>query len=204
MPVNEIQAPSYIKIFYRNPTVNHQHVQRWYFTEPITISGDNGFGWSAYTDEDHLEGWLVSEVVAELFSRAVLANGNLPPYQVDKVEVWAGEAGANEFLGYDNGDYDDVDGGSGSPNASAYELKVFETATKLQFRATFFENGVASPQRYAQTPPPEEDDTFFNWFILRSAVEFANNDGVRLTLAISNNTGYNRKLARTYGRDIMP
>lgn len=205
MPTNEILAKSYLKVFYRNPDVDHQHSLRLYFDAVPTDSGGSVFVFTGYTDASHLTGWSVADIVAEFIARQAVSNGNLPAYSIDKVEVWQGDTvGPNIFLGYDGGDYTGVVGGGAAPNAAAYSMWVFEGAAKVQWRVSFFENHEASPQRFGLTQPPPTDDLSFTWFVLKSAVKFVNQDNIALTLAVSANDGYNRKLARNYGKSIAP
>jgi len=204
MPINEIEAPSYIRIFYRNGAVNRQHRQQWNFTEVPTLTAGE-FVYTTYTDAGHATGWSVHDIVEDIFARAVAVNGNLPPYVIDKVEVWQGvEDAPNVLLGEDGADFSDITGGLATPHASAYWMVALKGSGGQQFRANFFENGNSDPQRFAADSPPTIDDDTLSWLLLRSAVEFATQDGQRLTSALSANTGYNRRLAREYGRSIAP
>jgi hypothetical protein len=81
---------------------------------------------------------------------------------------------------------------------------VATTADRSKARFTFFEWLDASPQRTSMSAPPTSDDGNLNWYLCKGLVPFANNDGKRLTSLISQNVGYNRRLANRYGRAITP
>jgi len=204
MPVNPVLAPTFLKVFYHETAINHTHTQRLYFDGIATDLGASVFRFNGFTDTAHPSGWQVSEIVCEWFNRAFVSNGDLPPYTLEKVEVWAGGSGTPTFLGYDGGDYTSFVGGGHSPIAAAYDMLVFECSGKAQWRVTFMDNGSAAPQRFALSQPPPTDDLGLFWFALKSAVLFSNQDGLRLQLIVSANTGVNDKLARTYGRSVTP
>jgi len=204
MPVNPILAPTFLKVFYVQDTILHEHSLRLYFDGIATSFGSGAYGFAAFTDGGHPSGWRIDEIVTEFFNRFPVSNGNAAPYTVNKVEVWAGGSPAPTFVAYDGGDYTGVTGGAHSPVAAAYDMYVFEGAQKVQWRVTFMDHGMASPQRFALSQPPAVDDLGLLWLVLKSAVLFSNQDGERMTLAVSSNEGVNRKLARDYGRSVTP
>lgn len=203
MPTNEILAPSYLLVKYHTSTLRN-HVFRLYFDAVPADTGINGWRFSTYTDPSHLTGWLVSEIVVELCNRMMAATLLFPRIFVDSVEVWSTVLGANVFLGIDSGNYSGLSATGGSVVASAYTMFVFKAANRDQFRLTIMDAPDSRPQRYVPVTPPAIDNLTVEWFMLKSAVEFVTNDDLDLALAASFNTGYNRKLARTYGRQLAP
>jgi len=204
MPVNPILAPTFLKVFYHQDLIDHTHSQRLYFDGIASSFGGGAYGFAAFTDAGHPSGWRVDEIVTDFFNRFPISNGNAAPYTIEKVEVWAGGSPAPTFVAYDGGDYTGVTGGSHAPIAAAYDLYVFEGAGKVQWRVSFMDHGVAAPQRFALSQPPAIDDGGLLWLVLKSAILFSNQDGERMTLAVSSNEGVNRKLARDYGRSVTP
>lgn len=204
MPINEINAESYLVTRYTT-AINKSHVFRLYFNAVPTNSGDGVFKFSTYTDAGHAAGWKVEEIIAEIISRAVSDNGNMPPLTINEVAVWQSAVGENVLLGLDSGDYDAVVGGLGNTVASAYWMNVFKSSAPVQqFRLSFFDVNDAKPQRFAAASVPAVDDGSLAWLMTKSAVGFCTQDGHKLSIHRSSNTGYNRKLARTYGRTITP
>lgn len=202
MPINEINAPVYMKIKYITPAWAAGHWVRAYFaTGSSWVGGTTG-------DEDNwrlqVGGSPVANVkliVDTIFAR--LANVIPSGTELETIELWASAAGSN-ILQHLNplpalGDY-----GSASQVAASYYTEVFTGALREQFRFTVFDGTNARPQRSAATPPPDTDDDSLEWYFLKSDIPFATNDGVRLTTAKSINIGYNRKLARSYGRSVSP
>lgn len=203
MPVNEILAPSYAIIKYSViPNIVHSH--RLYFNTVPTLDGDEGFLFDTYTDDDHPDGWHLKEIIEELYTRLAMDSTKVSTKTVNEVEVWSALDGENLFMGLDAGDYTDIDPATGSPVAAAYSMFVWKSALRFQFRMTFMDTPDAKPQRYPILPPPEIDDGFVAWFVCRSAVGFVTNDNYEIATLATINTGYNRKLARSYGRQIAP
>lgn len=204
MPVNEILAESYALVKYTT-AINKTHVFRLYFNAVPTESGDGIFKFSSYTDAGHPDGWKLYEIITELIARAVVSNGNMPPLTINEVAVWQSAVGSNVFLGLDAGDYEPVNGGSGSTVAAAYWMVCMKsTVPQQQYKLMWFDTNDARPQRFSGTPIPAADDDSLFWFLARSAVGFCTQDGYKLAIFTSGNSGYNRKLARSYGRQIAP
>lgn len=202
MPLNEILAASYCIIRYTTD-VPYQHSVRLYFDAVPTFDAvGNKWVFGTYTDATHVSGWSLQQIVKTVFDRFVLTT-TMPALTIDGVEVWQSALGVNTFLGLDPDDYSGVLGGAANSDPSAYTMFVTKAADRSQFRFTIFDTGRASPQRTPVPPIPVADDGSFAWFMARSAVKFVTNDNKRITAVATVNTGYNRKLARSYGRRIL-
>lgn len=202
MPENEINAPVYIKGKISTPVYPLGHAFRFYFV--------TGTSWTvgASGDEDN---WRlqqggspvasVNSILNEVFTRVGAA---LPDHShVAEIELWHSAPGEN-ILEHLNPLPLGNDYGSGVGKASAYYMQVYAGSLRNQWRFTTFDGAFAEPQRYPPTTPPDIDDGSTAWYFLKSTIPFATNDGIRLTRMVSENSGYNRKLARTYGRTIAP
>lgn len=202
--VNEILATSYAKVFY-NTEVPKTHSFTLYFGTPFVadllvpnvwhVGGTN----PATSDQ-----WQVSEVVVELINRMKASFANFPEMQIERVELYESASGDNTFVGFDLGDYSDVADGGGAFVAAGYLIANFQTVTRDNWRLMFLDYGDARPQRTPQALIPATDDDSPQWFIANSTVGFTNQDGQSLVRITSYNTGYNRALARKYGRSISP
>jgi hypothetical protein len=202
MPINEILAPFYAIVKYTTAARPQGHNLRLYFDAIPTYEADETvFG--TYTDAGHTEGWSLQSIVDEFLSRWVAQSPN-GVVTVSEVSMWESEDGVNTFKGLDPDDYSGSAHGSGVGIASAYSMYVFKAADRSQMRYTLFEAADAKPQRFPLSAPPATDDDSLEWFVVRSAVNFVTNDNKPITIAASGNTGYNRKLARSYGRAITP
>jgi len=203
MPINEIFAESYAIVKY-SVLENILHVFRLYFDDEPALNGDGEFFFAAYTDAEHPEGWLLRDIIKEVTDRAALDTTRFPALTVAEVAVWNAVEGANIFMGLDGADYTTVVGGEATPIAAATLSYVWKEQFGQQYRLQFADTGDAKPQRFAVGNPPAEDDGGINWFMCNSAVGFTTQDNYPLYTLSSINTGYNRKLARSYGRTIQP
>jgi len=204
MPLNEILAPSYCKVFYDTPR-HTGHSLRLYFQNPTvpTSVGATTFKTGGINPDTTLQ-WTIQEIVLEFFRRTIVGFATASPLTIVNVECWDSETGANEFIGFDTSDYSGLVSGSGTNIAAAYLGWNFQDASRNNWRFFVMDSGDARPQRYPQVIPPLVDNDTLNWFIIRSTVGFATNDGNPLVRATSVNTGYNRFLARKYGRVVTP
>jgi hypothetical protein len=201
MPVNEILAPYYLKVSYDSGLARHN--VRWYFetgaiVSPGGITSPND--WTVQGSASPIAN-TVSEIVQQVFTRA--AGALRAGTRVTGIEIWRSQAGVNEFV-HSNDLPAVVSYGIATGIAAAYYMFVFGSSTRQKFRLSLFDTLDARPQRYAGTVPPLLDDGFLEWYFLRGSVPFATQDGVRINRIVSTNTGYNRKLARSYGRVIVP
>lgn len=202
MPINEILAPFYAIVKYVTTARPQGHNIRFYFDEvPVYEADETVF--AGYTDAEHTEGWSLQSILSEFFTRWV-AQSPHASFTISEVSMWESEAGVNTFKGLDPDDYSASTFGTGAGVASSYAMYVFKASDRSQMRFTLFEATTASPQRFPLTAPPAVDDDSLEWFVIRSAVKFVTNDDKPLTIAASGNNGYNRKLARSYGRAISP
>lgn len=199
MPIIEIGAASYSKLQY-NTDAYSGHDVRLYFDEVPVMDGDGVFSFAGYTDAEHPTGWTLAEIWTEVFARVVADANRIPALTGIIAEMWETASGANVFMGIDAGDYTGIDGGTAQCIGSAYAMYVFKTQQRDQFRLTFFDTGVAEPIAFDGVVPPTVDDDEIVWFMCKSAVGFVNVAGEPLRYLGSFNTGYNDKLAESYGR----
>jgi hypothetical protein len=203
VPVNEIHAPVYIKGKVQTPAYPTGHNFRLYFT--------TGCSWSPGAEGDE-ENWRLMEgatdrgAVSGIVFKVFDLNRQFWPAgsHISQIELWHSIPDADNVLDHVNElpPADPVWVGAGV--ASAYTMWVFQTALKKKFRLTNFDANTASPQKSPFPSVPDADDGSFGWYFLKGTVPFANNDGIRLTTGVSFNTGYNKALARKYGRTISP
>lgn len=203
MPENEILAPVYIKGKIATPVYPAGHAFRLYFRAGTSfVVGDTG-------DEDN---WRVvragddkgsiAGMLDNLFDRA---STRLPADStITEIALWHSVPNAPNVLDHYNTLPIGNDYGSGAGIASAYAMYVYGAALREQFRFTLFDGAFADPQKYPATSAPVGDDGSVTWFFTRSDYGLATQDGLPLVREVSSNTGYNRKLARSYGRSITP
>jgi hypothetical protein len=197
MPVNEILAPYYVKYRYTTPFAAHQG--RLYFETGAELGTEGPLSPSSWTIRGSaaIQSVPIKDLVFQVINR--MKSVIKPTVTLTNIEVWQSAAGVNTLVGLnDLPTVNTFTGGAGF--AAAYNMVVFGTGVRQKFRLTFFDTASTDPQRVSLAQPPAVDDGFIGWYMLKSLVPFATQDGVRLTRTISQNTGYNRKLARAYGR----
>lgn len=197
MPLNEILAPAYIRVKWASPIASHNLTL--YFSQPTAVgvlSGDVG----QLVGVDTIP---YTEIVRQIADRFRLAAG-VAIQGVESIEVWSSNPGApNTFQGFAPPPTS-LSGVTPPYVASAYRMWIFgQTQTRQKMRLTGFEAISASPQKFTEVVPTA-DDGGIGWYVLRSGVPFATQDGLRVSTYLSLNQGYNRKLARSYGRNIQP
>lgn len=203
MPINEILAPIYVKGKYSTPSYGAGHAFRLYFAAGCTWSS------GAVGDEENwrlMEGatdhGAISSIIHQVFTRA---NADLPDTShVIQIELWHSIPAADNVLDHLNPLPLGNTYGSGAGSPSAQAMHVFAGSLRPTFRLTFFDGGYPNPQRYAPVAPPTADDGSLRWYFIKSGIPFATQDGIRITREVSFNTGYNKKLARKYGRTLAP
>lgn len=200
MPRNEILAPYYLKIKVNTGVARHTH--RLYFQTNSTISalGTTPVSFSVVPSGGGV-GTPIATIVKEIYTRlkaAVPAGAML-----ETIEIWQSQPGANGFLAY-NPLPTDLPVFTGTKVAASYYMEVYEAANRQKFRLTLYDGFESRPQRSPFLEPPTEDNGTMDWYILKSGVPIATQDGWPLVRGVSINTGYNRALARRYGRQIAP
>lgn len=203
MPINEILAPCYVKGKYATPVYTPGHAFRLYFATGTTLvpglTGDEN-NWQVHSGGSNIGS--VSAMLHDLFNRAGTV---LPAHTaITEIELWHSVPDAPNVLDHFNTLPESNDFGSGAGIASAYTMHVFGGALRNYFRWTWFDGALVSPQKYPPGSPPDEDDASIGWFFEKSPYPIATNDGIRIVRELSGNTGYNRKLARRYGRSVSP
>lgn len=197
MPVNEILAPVYLRVQYQTPFSLHNLTLYFETGSTIgnpTVTNPNNFSILNSSGTFSIE---LDVLVASLFTRA---QSVLPPNTtITKIEGYRSLSGVNQYVGDSVLPSSNVYG-TGVNNASSYFMYVYRSLTRQKARFTFFDGVPANPQRVTPPTPPLIDDNSVGWFLLRGQVPFATQDGNRLVAGFSHNTGYNRKLARRYGR----
>lgn len=203
MPLNEILAPVYIKGKYATPVFPTGHAFRLYFATGCSFSvGASGDEENWRLHEGATDHGAVSGIVHEVFTRAV---GTLPSgSSVTQIELYHSIPAAPNVLDHLNPLPSGNSYGSGAGVASAYQMWVFAGSLRPQWRFELFDGNNINPQKYAPYTPSSGDDNTMEWYILKSGIPFATNDGIRLTREVSRNVGYNRRLARSYGRSVAP
>lgn len=201
MPLNEILAPAYLKVSYDTGIYVHQI--RAYLDGLWTLPDP---GEPTLFELDHTVGGGSTpalEIVTEIFTRA---HAFLPTDTiVTGCELWHSVSGSNVFVGFnDFPDSDEIGTSDVTGIAAATIVMMFSGAARQPFRMTFADTGDAKPQRFAGSTPPDVDNDSLPWYMLKSGVPFVTNDNIKLSLWRSTSTGYNRKLARLYGRNIIP
>lgn len=201
MAINQILAPYFIKMKYQ--TFAAVHSMRAYFETGATlisptVLAPGEWGIQGVTATSPVS---ISTIAFEMFNRV---NASIPANtSLLDIEVWQAAEGVNLFIGQ-NALPSDTSYGTGTGVAAAYDMLVLGSATRQKFRLTYFDTKDSAPQRYPGGSVPTLDDGSINWYLLKSLVPFATQDGNRLTNIRSYNTGYNRKLARSYGRITQP
>lgn len=203
MPTNEILAPYYLRVKYATPAYPLGHSWVGYFAAGTTVAA------GAEGDEDNLRLSIggddlgaLSGIVHQIFTRAA---GRLPAdTNLTEIALWRSFPSAPNALHAFIPLPETMDYGTGSGFAAAYNIGVYGAALRNYYRCTFFDGGDAKPQRYPPNVAPDGDDGSLVWYLTKGTVPWATNDGLRLIRQVSENTGYNRKLARSYGRTITP
>lgn len=200
MPVNEINAPYYIKV--RVNTGVARHVHRIHFASGSTVEvlPTSPMSWAIRANGGAVA-TPISTVVRQVWNRVktVIA----PATQFESIELWSGLPGANQFIGYNPVPGEPIVF-TGTAVAASYWMFVFEASNRQKTRMVWFDGVEPRPQRGAFPSPPDMDDGSLGWYILKSDVPFATQDGWPLVRGVSENVGYNRSLARRYGRQIAP
>lgn len=200
----EILAASYVITHYTTVATDQPHLFRLYFDDVPTADVLGAFYFPTYSDALHLTGWSVRDIIASCLTRMNAAHGGIQTLTVNEVEVWEADTADNTFLGLDAGDYTGVGAGSSSGIAAAYLMLVTKSALRNSSRFVVMDTVDSKPQSFRGITIPATDNASLEWFLTKSVVGFTNVKGERLAIAGSYNTGYNRKLARSYGRRKTP
>jgi hypothetical protein len=198
MPVNEILAPSYARVNYQNSIASHGLTL--YFSNLAVENSTSGI-WEV-PNADLVGSTPVSTIVQEVANRFNTAGAGFA--SVEQIELWRSVTDApNLFVDYVQPVQPTI-APSGTRVASSYLMLVFSAQNRQKARFTGFEYVSASPQRLRPDNVPVIDNGSLEWYVLNGNVPFATQDGFRLKTFLSFNFGYNRKLAKKYGRDIAP
>lgn len=203
MPTNEIHAPVYAKGKLSTPAYPDGHRFVLYFAAGSSfvpgLTGDEE-NWRLMNGGD--DKGAMSQIVFETFSR----NRMYYPAgsHIKEIELWHSVPDAENVLDHINTLPPADPIWSGAPTAAAYTMFVMQTALRSKFRWTCWDGPNPAPQKYPFPTIPQVDDSSFGFWMLKGDVPFANNDGIRLTTGVSLNQGYNRRLARSYGRTVTP
>lgn len=208
MPVNEIMAPSYLRIKYT--THASQHNLTIYMNGLIRVNpspvDENILQFAPATNPT----WTALETpILDLIMRAY-KDGSVAAPTVDSIEAWQSVVGGeNVFVGY--GNPQTISSGSATlGTASGYRHYRFRTVDnttpRQQAQFTFYESQVnVAPQRSSFGTVPTTDNGTFVWKVEKGLANwFTSQDGYVITNASSLSLGYNRKLARSYGKRLTP
>lgn len=202
MPKVEITAPFFAKVKYTNAARPQGHSFRLYF-DHIPAFNTLTTVFSTYTDGAHPTGWTLEQIIDEFLTRFV-STTSFAVIGISGVEMWTTNTGVNTFVGLDPDDYSGVTPGTGAGKASAYGMYVFEANNRSTWKMSMYEVASGDPQRYPQPDPPTADDGSLSWFVIRSAVKFVTYKNLPLTHNPSTNIGFNKALAKKYGRFVAP
>jgi len=197
MPINEILAPSYLRVNYDSGIAVHSNVL--YFTSSFSTSVVAGETVYNHVGVGGVE-IPFKDIVQNVYNR--MASEEVGVDSITKIELWQANVGANSFVA-------EIEQPVITPSAtlrvaSSYAMWVYKSLSRQQYRITGFEYSSASPQRFAGFQPTVAPQPTLAWYMLKSNVLFGTQDGERLATLSSINSGYNRKLARSYGRQIAP
>lgn len=198
MPINEILAPTYAHITYT--TTVTQHKGRVYFNRlPDTVNPTDP-NLSTY-DCGSLGDLTISQVIQELYTRANTTLGASIAF-VNRIEYYVSvTSGSNDWIA----DLDPLNPTGGlAGTASGYYTVVARGANRQKFVFNLYDSSDGKPQRFGIPSISSTDDGSLYWFLVKGNTPFATQDGSPLKSVLSLNTGYNRKLARSYGRTVSP
>jgi len=198
MPVNEILAPSYARVNYQNSVASH--ALTLYFANAAVENITTGV-WEI-PNSDLVGATPVSTIVQNVANR--FNTGGAGFGSIEQIELWRSVLNApNVFADYVQPVQPTI-APTGARVASSYLMLVFSAQNRQKARFTGFEYVSASPQRLRPDDIPALDNGTLEWYVLNGNVPFSTQDGFRLKTFLSFNFGYNRKLAKKYGRDIAP
>jgi hypothetical protein len=194
MPIDEILSPYYVRGKVQTGASEHAFI--YYLDDSVfqDIDGD----WAVVMTPDTIK---IRTIVASIYNRINTLHGGHTT-EITSLELWQSATGANVFVDYIAPDV--LTAPTASPIASAYRMWVFATADRRKARVTSWESNASSPQRYGGYAIPSADDGSLPWLFVNLNSPFRQQDGGKLSALISANDGYNRKLARSYGRSVAP
>jgi len=200
MPINEILAPYYAIADYT--TWAARHVVRWYFPGGTVNTVGTDMRHTALVEPTYNPDGSISQY-AYLWFQVMYHNRGLVGPTVDSIAVWQSATGPNTLIGYSQ----PIQPTSG-PNlgvASSYIMlsgTAITATSRQRYKIMFFEATTSSsPQRFSGNVLPVSGNEVVWDYLLSVAVT---QDGLAPVVIRSTNVGYNRKLARRYGRTIQP
>lgn len=206
MPINEILAPSYLRIKYQ--TWASIHSLTIYLNGFISQNPDpNAVNQLLLTTPIAPMDMTIEDKVKQIFERAYNRGGSKCP-TIMSIEGWNSVPGGNNtFVG--NGNPPSLVGSFNTNGvASGYIQWRFRTvdgtSPRQQIQMTFFEAlQNAAPQREIVGAIPTTDDQSLSYYVSK-AKWITSQDGYAVTTASTINYGYNRKLAKSYGKVLTP
>lgn len=200
MPTNEILAPYYLKVRVNTGVARHTH--KFYFQTGCSMAaqGTTPVSFNVVPSGGGV-GTPVVDIVAQIFTRM---KSVVPPGSaLEGIEIWQAETGANNFLAY-NPLPTGLPAFTGVKVAASYYMMVFEAANRQKYRLMLFDGVESRPQRLPFLEPPAVDDGSMGWYAIHGNGFLATQDGGQIVRGVSENIGYNRALAKRYGRQIVP
>lgn len=198
MPVNEILAPSYVKLFYET-YFGRQHVVRFYFDGAVSEVTPGQFTITPSVGAP----FTLDTFIHDEFSVRAAGNGNGTGWVINSIEVWTSAAGVNTFEGYQvPREYGGYNHGTGTPHAAVYTQHVFAAGNRKLFRFTLMDGGITDAQRTPGATPPLVDNASLEWMFLNGGFGLVTNDNYALRVYRSKNVSYHKKLYRSYGRNL--
>jgi hypothetical protein len=194
MPIDEILSPYYLRGKVQTGAAEHAFI---YYLDDSVFQDVDG-EWAVVMTPDEIK---IRTLIAMVYNRINNPHGGHTT-EVTALELWQSASGANTFVDYIAPDA--LTAPSATPIASAYRMWVFATSDRRKARVTSWESSDAKPQRFGGYAVSLTDDNSLPWLFVNINSPFRQQDGGKLTALISSNDGYNRKLARSYGRSVMP
>lgn len=202
MPVNEILAPYYLRILYQ--TWAAQHTLTLYIgSGTLTASNGDYLHPSAQLPAINPDGSL-AKMVQDVFDGFFHFRNVLPP-SIVSIDLWQSAPGDNIFI--DTVKPLQPQGGANQGIASSYIMLCgtaqSSTVSRQSWRITLFETSLsAAPQRQV-VDWSQYASEFHYLYLYAKQNAIVSQDGATMSLR-SQNAGYNRKLARRYGRLLIP
>lgn len=204
MPINPTSARSVVKLRLFTDEIVKTHTHSFYLDCSCVRDVDGIITLQGVVDPTTTNDWLLHDVIEQMYARIGLDRAaDIPAITILDVQVWQNETDplVETFIGYDLSDYSDVVGQPSLAVGAASVVWSFQSADKSNWRWTVFDGTTVLPARVPQATPPDTDDGSFIWFIIKSNVPFATNDGEGITRAVNKTYGHNKELADQYGYD---
>lgn len=201
MPTNEILAPYFATVVYRTSSGLPQHQMRFFFNYDATLP-ENFEDKNLVTSLSYFTAYgslTLGNAIKRVFD--ALAGQRASTSTIDAIDVFQGNVtGLNPWIGSITPPV--LAAGSGAPKAAATTSFVWKGTGRQKYRFTVADAHDTAPQRFGggtgftNANLANLKTEAFGWMMT--------SDGQPLSLLMSVNTGYNRRLAKSYGRELTP